>query len=213
MMNNVRVEALNFDANGLIPAVVQDVQTGAVLMLAHMNRESLEKTAVTGETHFWSRSRNSLWHKGGTSGNTQVVRSIVADCDGDALLVRVEQKGVACHTGEYSCFHRALVGGGEAGGGFAEVLGALAGRIAERRREMPEGSYTSKLFREGLDRILKKVGEEAGEIIIAAKNHNRAEIAWEVADLLYHLLVMLEHEQVPVGEIGAELGRRARKHT
>jgi phosphoribosyl-ATP pyrophosphohydrolase/phosphoribosyl-AMP cyclohydrolase len=210
MIEKVDIRELKFDTRGIIPAVVQDVQTGSVLTVAYMNRESLEKTLLSGETYFWSRSREAIWHKGSTSGNTQTVKSITADCDRDALLVRVEQKGVACHTGEYSCFHNLLTGSEESEG-FVEVLGILARRIAERKREMPEGSYTTKLFREGGDRILKKIGEEAGEIIIAAKNHSRSEIAWEVADLLYHLLVLLEHEQVPVGDIGAELGRRARK--
>ena len=205
------VRDLKFDERGIIPTVVQDADTGEVLMLAYMNRESLEKTVTSGETWFWSRGRQMLWHKGESSGNTQRVRSILVDCDADTLLVRVEQKGNACHTGERTCFFTTAFGGVEASASLAEVLGSLSRRIAERKRDMPEGSYTTKLFREGTDRILKKVGEEAGEIIIAAKNHHKGEIAWEIADLLYHLLVLMEQEEVPLNKIAEELERRAVK--
>jgi phosphoribosyl-AMP cyclohydrolase / phosphoribosyl-ATP pyrophosphohydrolase len=211
MKEAIDAQTLKFDEQGLIPAVVQDAESGHVLMVAFMNRQSLEKTVTSGETWFWSRSRQALWHKGETSGNVQKVKKIDADCDGDALLVRVEQVGNACHTGERSCFFRRVTGGEEPAGSLAEVLLSLSRRIAERKRDMPEGSYTTKLFREGTDRILKKVGEEAGEIIIAAKNHHPGEIAWEVADLLYHLLVMMEQEGVPLVKVTEELERRALK--
>jgi phosphoribosyl-AMP cyclohydrolase / phosphoribosyl-ATP pyrophosphohydrolase len=211
MKKDFDARELKFDERGLIPAIVQEAQTGEVLMLAYMNRESLEKTVTSGQTYFWSRSRNILWHKGETSGNTQTVRSITVDCDNDALLVRVDQKGVACHTGEHSCFYRTAFGGETPSASLVEVLSSLSRRIHQRKEEMPDGSYTTKLFKEGTDRILKKVGEEAGEIIIAAKNHNAGEIAWEVADLLYHLLVMMEQEGVPLSKVSEELERRAIK--
>jgi phosphoribosyl-ATP pyrophosphohydrolase/phosphoribosyl-AMP cyclohydrolase len=202
---------LRFDEHGLIPAVVQDLDSGTVLMVGYMNLESLEKTITTGETHFWSRSRQSLWHKGETSGNTQKVRKISVDCDGDALLVQVEQKGNACHTGEYSCFFNTPFGDYVKERSFSDVMGRLARRIRQRKLELPPDSYTTHLFQSGTDKILKKIGEEAGEIIIAAKNHNHDEISWEVADLIYHLLVMLEAETVTLSDIAAELDRRARK--
>jgi phosphoribosyl-AMP cyclohydrolase / phosphoribosyl-ATP pyrophosphohydrolase len=217
-------EEVRFDERGLIPAVVQDVESGEVLMLAYMNRESLSRTQETGETHFWSRSRNILWHKGATSGNTQKVVGIRKDCDGDALLIHVKQKGVACHTGTFSCFdvNRTLSGpGGGSGdstdgarmnrGSLGEVIGALSRLIHDRNVERPEGSYTAKLLNDGIDRILKKVGEEAGEVIIAAKNHKQEEILWESADLLYHLMVMWEAEGVQPAEVARELAGRGRK--
>lgn len=204
---------VKFDRDGLVPAVIQDATSGEVLMVAYMNRESLAKTVETGETHFWSRSRQELWRKGATSGHTQSVRRISVDCDGDALLVLVDQVGAACHTGNRSCFFRDLSGAEgveDAEVGFAEVIGELARVIHDRKEKMPEGSYTTTLFATGVDRILKKVGEEAGEVIIAAKNHSRGEIAWEVSDLLYHLLVLLEQEGVGLGEVAKELSKRGR---
>ena len=200
---------LTFNADGLIPAVVQDSATGDVLMLAYMNRESLGKTVSSGETHFWSRSRQSLWHKGETSGNIQKVDAIVADCDEDALLVKVRQVGSACHTGQYSCFFNSIHGAGELTAPFGRTIENLARVIHQRNRERPDGSYTAKLLQGGTDRILKKIGEEAGETIVAAKNHAAKEIAWEVSDLLYHLLVLLEAEGVSLQDIANELGRRA----
>jgi phosphoribosyl-ATP pyrophosphohydrolase/phosphoribosyl-AMP cyclohydrolase len=204
------LETIRFDDRGLVPAIVQDLQSGAVLMLAYMNRESLQKTLDTGETHFWSRSRKELWHKGETSGHTQKVVSVMQDCDGDALLVKVEQSGVACHTGAFSCFHNTV----DVRAGYptdvplGEVLGAVARVIHQRNSERPEGSYTVKLLSAGLDKVLKKVGEESGEVIIAAKNHAPAEITWEVADLLYHTLVMMELEGIGLEDIAAVLDRR-----
>ena len=178
-------------------------------MVAYMNRESLQRTIETGETHFWSRGRRSLWHKGESSGNIQKVESITADCDGDALLVKVRQTGNACHTGAYSCFFSPVHQRGESRQSLGLTLEALARVIHQRNLERPESSYTTKLLAGGTDRILKKIGEEAGETIVAAKNHAAGEIAWEVSDLLYHLLVLLEAEGVPLDIIARELTRRA----
>lgn len=204
------MDTVRFDERGLVPAVVQDALSGEVLMLAYMNRESLERTIATGETHFWSRSRNELWHKGATSGHTQKVTGMSLDCDGDTILVRVLQTGAACHTGAYSCFFGTMPFPGDPRHeqALGEVLGAVARVIHQRNVDRPEGSYTTKLLEGGLDRILKKVGEESGEVIIAAKNHAPVEITWEVADLLYHLLVMMEVEGVSLADIAAKLGER-----
>jgi len=207
MTENI-VDIIRYDSQGLVPAVVQDFHSGEVLLLAYMNRESLKLTLERGETHFWSRRRGELWHKGDTSGNTQKVKSISYDCDADALLVRVVQRGVACHTGNYSCFFTAIGSEGKVERGFGETLGRLARVIHQRNAERPAGSYTARLLGEGTDRILKKVGEEAGEVIIAAKNHDRKETVWEVADLLYHTLVLLEAEGVGLEEIATELQKR-----
>jgi phosphoribosyl-ATP pyrophosphohydrolase/phosphoribosyl-AMP cyclohydrolase len=207
MTDNV-LERLRYDGQGLVPAIVQDFQSGEVLTLAYMNRESLRLTLEKGETHFWSRSRGELWHKGDTSGNTQRVKSVSYDCDADALLVKVEQKGVACHTGNYSCFFTPVTAEKGEGAGISETLGRLARVVHQRNVERPAGSYTARLLEGGADRILKKVGEEAGEVIIAGKNHDRKEIAWEVADLLYHTLVLLEAEGVELADVAAELQKR-----
>jgi phosphoribosyl-AMP cyclohydrolase / phosphoribosyl-ATP pyrophosphohydrolase len=207
----VDIQEVKFDREGLVPAVVQDATSGEVLMMAYMNRESLSKTIETGQTHFWSRSRQELWRKGETSGHTQALKSIAVDCDGDTLLVRVGQTGVACHTGNRSCFFREMKQSSESVAGFAQVVGELSRVIHDRKEKMPEGSYTTKLFSSGVDRILKKVGEEAGEVIIAAKNHNQGEIAWEVSDLFYHLLVLLEQEGVGLEEVARELENRSQK--
>ena len=206
----IDISEVKFDRDGLVPAVVQDATSGEVLMVAYMNKESLQRTLETGQTHFWSRSRNELWRKGETSGHTQAVRSISLDCDGDTLLVRAEQKGEACHTGNRSCFFREVKQAADPTPGFAEVIGGLSRVIHDRKEKMPEGSYTTKLFSQGADRILKKVGEEAGEVIIAAKNHSKGEIAWEVSDLLYHLLVLLEQEGVRLEEVAKELHGRTK---
>jgi phosphoribosyl-ATP pyrophosphohydrolase/phosphoribosyl-AMP cyclohydrolase len=205
------IDQIQYDAQGLVPAIVQDDLSGEVLTLAYMNRESLRLTLEKGETFFWSRRRQEIWHKGETSGNVQKVKSIWHDCDSDALLVRVEQTGGACHTGEYSCFFNHGMGSDMQSSGLGETIGKLARVIRKRNQERPAGSYTVKLLEGGTDRILKKVGEEAGEVIIAAKNHRKEEISWEVADLLYHTLVLLEAEGVPPSEIAAELEKRAGK--
>lgn len=213
-----KVEALDrlrFDERGLIPAIVQD-EKGEVLMLAYMNRESLAKTLAEGRTWFYSRSRQKLWLKGETSGHYQHVQEIRYDCDADCLLIRVRQVGVACHEGTYSCFHHTLVPSQDGtpaapeASQLARALIELAGVIAERQKTRPEGSYTAYLFQHGVDKIGKKVGEEAAETIIAAKNGNREEIAREAADLFYHVLVLLAATGVSPEEVGEELLRRRR---
>jgi phosphoribosyl-ATP pyrophosphohydrolase/phosphoribosyl-AMP cyclohydrolase len=194
---------LKFDKAGLIPAIVQDADTREVLTLAYMNRESLERTIETRETWFWSRSRNELWHKGETSGNTQQVVDLVADCDGDAIVVLVKPAGPACHTGARSCFDLPP---------RDEELGRLLTRlytlIETRERDRPDGSYTTYLFNEGIDKILKKIGEESAETIIAAKNEDPKLLINEVSDLIYHLLVLLVARGVSLDEVRDELGRR-----
>ncbi|NPV39070.1 Phosphoribosyl-AMP cyclohydrolase / Phosphoribosyl-ATP pyrophosphatase [Brevinematales bacterium NS] len=187
------INSLKFDEKGLIPAIVQDIVSGKVLTLAYMNEESLKKSLETGETWFYSRSRQSLWHKGETSGNTQRIVDIIADCDGDALLIKVEQKGVACHTGSYSCFFQSLKEGNISEENKSAILSEVYQVIMERKKTMPENSYVAKKLREGLDRILKKIGEEAGELIIAAKNANPEEIGWEMADLIFHMWLVLAY--------------------
>lgn len=211
----MRIEEINFDGRGLVPAVVQDAKTRAPLMLAYMNEESIRRTLSTGEAWFWSRSRAELWHKGATSGNTQRVIQMRVDCDGDALSLLVEPAGHACHTGEFSCFHNRLEGANE--GELSEdeshelgrVLRELHTTIKSRRRERPAGSYTTYLFESGLDKILKKVGEEATETVIAAKNDDDGALVSETADLLYHLVVMLVERGVDLDEVGRELTRRS----
>ncbi|MCL1852222.1 MAG: phosphoribosyl-AMP cyclohydrolase [Peptococcaceae bacterium] len=255
---------IKWDKDGLLPVVVQDVVSRDVLMMAYMNRESLQRTLAEGRTCFFSRSRQELWLKGETSGHFQDVVDARLDCDGDCLLVGVRQTGVACHTGQFSCFHQVVpvaavlpktVGlsdessdrssdgspdrlsdrssdrssDGSSGGSAdrvsdgspavsaqaeAPVLGAvlaeLAGIIAGRNRERPEGAYTTYLFEKGLDKILKKIGEEAAEVIIAAKNRSHAEIVYEVSDLFYHVLVLLEESGVSLNSVGEELLSRRR---
>ena len=210
-MNEADINQLKFDEAGLIPAVVQEANTDKVLMLAYMNKESLRLTLERGETYFWSRSRQSLWHKGETSGNTQRVQQISFDCDADALLIRVEQKGNACHTGAHSCFFNTIAGEFVETEDIGSVLKSLSNVIRQRRQELPEGSYTTYLFKSGLDKILKKVGEEAAETIIASKNHNKNEITAEAADLFYHLLVLLAEENVELDEIAGVLAGREGK--
>ena len=162
-------EAIRFDERGLVPCVVQDWRTGEVLMLAYMNEEALARTLETGETHYWSRSRQELWHKGETSGNVQRLRVLRFDCDADALLALVEPTGPACHTGERTCFHRAL---GADGVATHEALPALARTLAERKRDMPDDSYTARLFRAGQDKIGAKVEEEAEEVARAGREES-----------------------------------------
>lgn len=207
---SLSLDEVRFDEKGLLPAIVQDAITGEILMLAYMNEESLVKTLDTGETHFWSRSRGELWHKGETSGHVQRVMRAAVDCDGDALLLQVEQEGPACHTGHRSCFFTEAHRHPGAAPPLSDTLGKLLRVIHSRFVEMPEGSYTTSLFRSGVDTILKKIGEESGEVIIATKNHKPDEIAWEVSDLLYHMLVLLENEGVPLSAIAAELERRGK---
>jgi phosphoribosyl-AMP cyclohydrolase / phosphoribosyl-ATP pyrophosphohydrolase len=208
----MNIEELKFDANGLIPAVIQDASTREVLTVAYMNEESIGKSLETRETWFYSRSRQELWHKGGTSGNTQKIVEIKYDCDGDALVVLVEPAGPACHTGAVSCFSESLLmnevsAGAASLNDFAVVL-ELEKTIRERERDMPEGAYTTYLFDKGVDKILKKVGEEAAEVIIAAKNRDAEELKWEAADLLYHLMVLLQEQKLPLKNVLEVLNKR-----
>ena len=202
-------EQIQFDERGLVPVIAQDATTGAVLTLAYADREALKKTLETGEAHYYSRSRQELWRKGATSGNTQRVVEVLLDCDEDALLYKVEPRGPACHTGEESCFFTTL-GGTEVQDGTEPGLGAilekLAATIAKRHREMPEGSYTARLIRRGTPRVAQKVGEEAVEVVVAALRDER--IAEEAADLLYHLLVLLEERGVGISELARVLHDR-----
>jgi phosphoribosyl-ATP pyrophosphohydrolase/phosphoribosyl-AMP cyclohydrolase len=205
--------AVKWNADGLAPVVLVDARTNAVLTLAYANREALEKTVATKSTWLYSRSRAKLWNKGETSGNTQRVVAIALDCDNDALLYRVIPAGPACHTGAPTCFSEAVpLDGAESspnGAHFAEAMLALASTIADRHANPPEGSYTAQLFAGGIDRIAKKIGEEATEVVIAAKNEDRAELIWETSDLLYHTMVLLAERNVTLDEIGDELARRA----
>lgn len=193
---------LKFDERGLIPAIVQDASTREVLTLAYMNRESLELTIESRETWFWSRSRNELWHKGATSGNTQQVVDLVADCDGDAIVVLVKPAGPACHTGARSCFDL------KQDESLGWLLTQLYELIESRERDRPDGSYTTYLFDKGIDKILKKVGEESAETIVAAKNDDPEPFVSEVSDLIYHVLVLLVARGVSLDEIRDELARR-----
>ncbi len=210
------VESIRFDENGLVPVVAQDVHTGEVLTLAYANREAVEKTLSEGEANYYSRSRRELWRKGATSGNTQVVAEVRLDCDADALLYRVEPRGPACHTGGRTCFFTTVAGEGVGvaaegsgdGEGFGTTVERLARTIEERRREMPEGSYTAELIRRGPERVAQKVGEEAVEVVIAALRKDR--VAEETADLVYHLLVLLEERDVNLDEVARVLNGRHR---
>ncbi|MGQ4667617.1 bifunctional phosphoribosyl-AMP cyclohydrolase/phosphoribosyl-ATP diphosphatase HisIE [Metabacillus halosaccharovorans] len=196
------IESIKFDQNGLVPAIVQDAASKEVLTLAYMNEESLKKTIETKETWFYSRSRQELWHKGATSGNTQTVVEMRYDCDQDAILVLVQPEGPACHTGAYTCFSETIDKQEvQAPQDRFQILNTLETLLAERESELPEGSYTTYLFTEGVDKILKKVGEEAGEVIIAAKNRDHDELKWEVADLLFHLMVLLREQKLPLDEV------------
>jgi len=203
------MEELEFDASGLLPVVVQEARTGEVLMLAYANREALERTVATGRAHYWSRSRAALWQKGETSGHVQRVVEVRADCDGDTLLYRVEQTGPACHTLERSCFHR-LAQGEELVRSpvAAHILARLEEIVRARDEERPAGSYTTYLFEKGVDKILKKVGEETTELVIAAKNGDPGQMRSEAADLLFHLLVLLRERGLPLQEVWDELEER-----
>lgn len=227
------LDVLTFNQEGLIPAIIQDIQSKAVLMMGYMSRESLQKTVETGETWFWSRSRKELWHKGATSGNVQEVHTISYDCDADTLLILVSPKGPACHNGTYTCFEQKLAvnkkasekdeenGSNVSSGGFNieseakncagfdyAVLSQLIETIAKREKERPDGAYTTYLFEKGVDKILKKVGEEASEVIIAAKNRDANELSLETADLLYHLLVLLQEQTVSLDQVLTVLEER-----
>jgi phosphoribosyl-ATP pyrophosphohydrolase/phosphoribosyl-AMP cyclohydrolase len=203
-------DGLRWDERGLAPAVVQDAGTGQVLMLAYMNEDSLRRTLETGETWFWSRSRGELWHKGATSGHTQRVVDVRADCDGDALLVRVRPAGPACHTGRQSCFHHPLAGAAEAEAPAGAVLAHLEAVIHDRKEHPRADSYTCQLLEAGLPRILKKVGEEAVETLVAGQSESDERLASEMADLFYHALVLLAARDLSWADVEAELARRFR---
>jgi phosphoribosyl-AMP cyclohydrolase / phosphoribosyl-ATP pyrophosphohydrolase len=204
----IPVDKIRYDERGLVPAIVQDYLDGTVLMMAWMNQESLQKTLETGETWFWSRSRSQLWHKGETSGHLQNVRSLRYDCDSDCLLITVEQLGdIACHTGERSCFHQV---DGTKAAPPADTLSQVFEVICDRRDNPTEESYTCKLFAGGDNKILKKIGEEAVEVVMACKDDDKDAIASEVADLLYHTLVALAHHDVDVKAVYRKLQERRR---
>ena len=199
------IEQLKFDQNGLIPAIVVDADSKKVLTLAYMNRESLKISMEKGLTCFWSRSRRELWLKGETSGNYQHIVSITADCDRDALTVLVRKDGPACHTGADSCFFEEIYRGEEP---EAFSLEGLMELLRGRKATLPEGSYTSYLFTKGIDKILKKVGEECTEVIIAAKADDKPETVYEVADLTYHVMVMMVEMGISLEDIRKELASR-----
>ncbi len=240
-INSRILNELKFDINGLIPAIAQDNKTNEVLMLAYMNKESIEKTLSTGKAHYWSRSRNKIWQKGETSGHFQYVEEITIDCDGDAILLKVVQEGNACHTGNKSCFYRFIANSEKINGdkricnaevinekkgeivespesighinlnskAEPEILGELYKVIADRKNNPKEGSYTNYLFEKGLDKILKKIGEEASEVIIAAKNNSFNELKYEISDLVYHVIVLMVEQELKLDDIYEELkGRR-----
>lgn len=202
----MNIEELKFDDKGLIPAIVTDVDTGAVLTLAYMNRESLKISMEEGKTCFWSRSRQQLWRKGETSGNYQHIVSITADCDGDALNVVVRKDGPACHTGKESCFHNPIFHNDNEEEPFS--LDTLYTLLEGRKKELPEGSYTTYLFQKGLDKILKKVGEESTEVIIAGKAEDKKETIYEIGDLCYHVLVLMVEMGISLEEVRSELASR-----
>lgn len=237
------LDNLNFNDDGLIPAIVQEIETDEVLMMAYMNQEAVTKTVKTGYTWFWSRSRQELWKKGESSGHLQQVEEIKLDCDGDTLLVKVRQTGGACHTGYYSCFYRQLNSSEEfevtdrkvfdpdevygekvskdseektgnqlvPKGSLPQILQEVYQVVLDRKKNPVDDSYTCYLFNEGLDKILKKVGEEATEVVIASKNGDKEEIVAEIADLLYHLLVLLNYHEISLNQVYDELASRFKK--
>src|SRR5688572_5867723 len=212
----MRLSAVRFGADGLVPVVTQESRSGDVLMVAYANRDALERTLATGLAHYFSRSRGVLWQKGETSGHVQRVREIRLDCDGDTVLYRVEQEGAACHTGTRTCFSRVVGGGdgspaeaaGEDPGGH--LLSRLAVLIAQRAADRPEGSYTVKLLDRGVAKVSQKVGEEAVEVVVAANAEDETRLASESADLLYHLLVLLRARGVTLDAVLRELESRGR---
>lgn len=207
---------LKFDDKGLIPAVVQDIKSGSVVMVAYMDKEALKRTQETGLTWFYSRSRRKYWQKGETSGNIQMVKEIRYDCDLDCLLVLINQKGVGCHTGQKSCFHNILDSNGNQPASIPEfassvkpdVFNELFTVIENRKKRLPENSYTAKLFKEGLDKIISKVEEESDEVVEAAREKSKKDLTWEAADLIYHLFVLLADKDITFEDLNSELVRR-----
>lgn len=207
------LKTLKFDEKGLIPAVAQDIDSGEILMLAYMNEESIKKTIETGHAVYFSRSRNELWEKGATSGHYQDVLDMYVDCDQDAIVLKVKQTGSACHTDNHSCFFRKVENGSlvEIPTGLCDnskILYDIYDVILDRIKNPKEGSYTNYLFEKGIDKMLKKVGEEASEVIIAAKNRVKSEVRYEAADLLYHLSVVLVEQGLTWDDIFGELKKR-----
>ncbi|MDR1134340.1 MAG: bifunctional phosphoribosyl-AMP cyclohydrolase/phosphoribosyl-ATP diphosphatase HisIE [Synergistaceae bacterium] len=218
LYDSARLDDIAFGTDGLVPTITQDADTREVLMLAWMNRESLQKTLDTGMVHYYSRSRACLWLKGETSGHFQKVREIRRDCDSDALLILAEQTGAACHTGNRSCFYRDLAGENvpeptepARPARHEDILSALQSVIEDRRAHPKEGSYTNYLFEKGIDKMLKKVGEESAEIIIAAKNPSQSDLVGEIADMMFHVSVVLAERGLSWRDICAELERRRKK--
>jgi phosphoribosyl-ATP pyrophosphohydrolase/phosphoribosyl-AMP cyclohydrolase len=221
---DIRLSAVRFGADGLVPVVTQESRSGDILMVAFANRDALDRTLSTGLAHYFSRSRGTLWQKGETSGHVQRVTEIRLDCDGDTVLYRVEQTGPACHTGRRTCFSTVLSGagapwaGGQRGGGAVgadedpggHLLSRLARTIASRAAEHPEGSYTAQLLAGGVSKASQKVGEEAVEVVVAANSEDDERLASEAADLLYHLLVLLQARGVPLDAVLRELESRAK---
>lgn len=206
MLNEIG--ALKFNDKGLVPAIAQDVRTGEVLMMAWMNAEALEKTVQTGKAHYYSRSRNSLWLKGETSGNFQEVKSVRYDCDGDTLLLMVEPKGPACHTGEQTCFYRSLGAEAKARPAGPFVISELAKVLEERKKADPGSSYVASLYAKGLPRILAKIEEETYELVEAASEKDNGHVLYEFCDLLFHSMALLSHKGIAIDEVFTELGRR-----
>lgn len=206
---SINLDNLKFDANGLIPVITQSFYTGKVLMQAYANKEALKKTIETGYATYYSRSRKKLWVKGETSGNKQKIVDIKVDCDMDSVLYLVKDYGVACHTGEESCFYTSILKKDNKPDGY-EIFSSLYNKILERKINKPENSYVSSLFQKGSDRIIQKVGEEAIETVIALKNNNKNEIVYESADLLFHLLIALVDKDIKFENIQDELLRRYR---
>ena len=200
----INIDGLNYDENGLIPAIVVDAESGTVLMLAYMNEKSLKISIEEGRTCFWSRSRNELWRKGETSGSVQHIISIKTDCDKDSLIVSVKKDGPACHTGADSCFFQNVYGSSVE----QFSLDTLHGIIADRKINRKPGSYTTYLFDKGIDKMLKKIGEESTEVIIAGKSGDRAETIYEIADLTYHVMVLMAEMGISQGEVKKELASR-----
>lgn len=206
-------DSVVFDASGLIPAVIQDWRDGTVLMVGYMNQEAVAGTVSTKFVHFWSRSRRRIWKKGETSGHHLLVKELFIDCDRDTILVKAEPVGPTCHTGAQACFfsrldEKAEVAPASAQDAAGAILERIYQAIQDRKTAPQPGSYVSKLLEGGADRILKKVTEEAGEVILAAKNHNRAEIIYEAADLIFHTLLVLGYHDIPLDAVWAELAGR-----
>ena len=218
-----KIMGIKYDQNGLVPVIAQDITTKEVLMLAYANQEALGKSVETREAHYYSRSRKELWHKGATSGHIQYIEDIRYDCDADAVIYLVQQEGAACHTGEYTCFYRSLLNDAVAGSSDSsdnsknivkfintndQTLTELQQIIVDRLQNPKEDSYTSYLFDKGTDKILKKIGEESAEVIIAAKNNNKSEATYETADLIYHLTVLLTAMDLTWQDVLTELKKR-----